>query len=82
MVIIRYFGLTRFLIQKNSDEVEAKRVDELLEKISKKYEEITLKDIKNSVIFVNRTNIVDLNVFKTKLKDGDEVYILSPLGGG
>lgn len=82
MITVRFFGITRLKLKKSNIKIEAKRLDELLEKINGEFENIDLKDLKNSVIFVNGENILNLKVFKTKLNAGDEVQILSPAGGG
>ncbi len=62
-------------------EIEATRIDQLLNQLSQKYN-ITVKELKSSVIFVNGKNIVHLKVFKTKLNDGDQVDMFTPAGGG
>jgi molybdopterin converting factor small subunit len=82
MITVRVFGLTRLLIKVNRLELDANSVREALEIISSLYENITLKELKNCVIFVNGTNMLELKRFNTKVKDGDEIQILSPIGGG
>lgn len=84
MITVRFFGLTRLRIKVSSIQLEATTIDELLHKISEEFSNtgIVVKELKQSVIFVNGTNIQHLKLFKTKLNVGDEVQILSPAGGG
>lgn len=37
---------------------------------------------KNAVMYVNDTPIDELKMFRTPLKDGDTLFILSPASGG
>lgn len=82
MVKVKFFGIVRFKIKKSSIEIKADRIDRLLNKIANSFEEITLYDLKNCIIYVNSTDISKLKFHKTKLKEGDEIHILSPTAGG
>ncbi|MCL6477940.1 MAG: MoaD/ThiS family protein [Peptococcaceae bacterium] len=82
MVTVRYFGPTRLLTGRSGVQVEAGSVKELLEKLSSLEQDVSLKTLQNSLIFVNGTSIQKLQGFKTKLQDGDEVQLFSPMGGG
>ena len=82
MITVRVFGVTRLLIKVNKIEIDASTVADVLKRIDKLYESITINELRSCVIFVNGTNIVYLKRFSTKLKDGDEVQIFSPVGGG
>ena len=82
MIQVKFFGLARLALKINKLELEAKTVGSALEKISEMYDSISLKELKNCVIFVNGTNIVEDRRFNTKLNDGDEVHIISPSSGG
>ena len=63
-------------------EVEAASVGDLLPKVAAAGHGLSLADLRNSLIFVNGTAIQNLRGFKTKLSDGDEVQIFSPMAGG
>lgn len=82
MIKVRFFGMIRLKLKVSSVEIEAGRIDRLLVEISKKYEGLSLKELKNSIIFVNGTNMINLNMLKTRLNDGDEVQVFSPAAGG
>jgi MoaD family protein, archaeal len=82
LVHVRFFGMTRIILRVSSVEIDAESVDEMLKKISVMYDGVELKYLKNCIVFVNGTNIIHLNLYKTKLKDGDEVQLFSPAAGG
>lgn len=81
MIKIRFFGFIRNQTGLSQVEINADTVGEALKLIDKEYE-INLSILRNSLIFVNSVNISELKMFKTSLKDGDEVMILSPAAGG
>ena len=66
----------------SSWETEASDINNLLEKLSKYNSFYSYKQLKDSIILVNGKNIMDLNRFRTRLKDGDIVLIMSPASGG
>lgn len=82
MIKVRFFGFIRSQIGLSYAEIDADRIDEALKLICKEYRNIKLDTLKDSLIFVNSINIADLKRFKTVLKEGDEVMILSPVAGG
>jgi MoaD family protein len=82
MITVRVFGVTRLLLKVNRLELDANSVREALKIISNLYENITIKELKNCIIFVNGTNMNELKGFNTKINDGDEIQIFSPVGGG
>lgn len=82
MVTIKYFGPTRLLAKRSGVRVEAGNVKDLLEKIAVQFEGVPLKTLRNSLIFVNGESIHKLKGFRTMLRDGDEMQIFSPVGGG
>ncbi len=82
MITVRFFGLLRLKIDDKTLTIEAKTVDELLKNINAIYPQISILDLKNSQVFVNGENITSKKLFKTKLKENDEVHILSAAAGG
>lgn len=82
MVVVKLFGLLRLTLNTKELEIKGTSVEEVLREICKLYETINIKELRNSIIFVNGTNIVEMNRFRTKVKDGDELQLFSPLGGG
>lgn len=81
MVKVKFFGTARVLLQDKEMEGDFKNVKEMLEGIIQKYG-VTMKDMKQYYVYVNEVNISKLKKYKTELKDGDVVYLLSPASGG
>ena len=81
MVKVKFFGTARVLLQDKEMEGDFKNVKEMLEGIIQKYG-VTMKDMKQYYVYVNEVNISKLKKYKTELRDGDVVYLLSPASGG
>ena len=81
MIKVKFFGTARVLLQDKEMEGDFKNVKEMLEGIIQKYG-VTMKDMKQYYVYVNEVNISKLKKYKTELKDGDVVYLLSPASGG
>lgn len=82
MIKVKFFGILRLSLQKSSVELEAENVSDLINNICKLMPEADYNDLRNSIIFVNDTEIVKLKGYRTKLRQGDEVMFLSPVSGG
>ena len=83
MVRVRFFGLVRLKLAVEEINIEANTIRQLTEELGKLYgDTITAKEFRDNVMFVNGTMITEMKNMKTKLKDGDEVMILSPASGG
>lgn len=81
MIGIRFFGMARLKLKLKEAQVEANNVQEMLEKVAEKAG-VHKKEMKQYLIYVNEVNISKLKKYKTPLKDGDEILILSPSSGG
>ena len=81
MVKVKFFGTARVLLKDKEMEGDFKNVKEMLDGIIQKYG-VTMKDMKQYYVYVNEVNISKLKKYKTELKDGDVVYLLSPASGG
>lgn len=79
---IRYYAPLRGIIQKDSDQVDAVTVKDVLNYIQGTYGKPALKAAKASLIVVNDVSIGLLQGFKTALKAGDVVGFLPLCGGG
>ncbi|MFZ5595511.1 MAG: MoaD/ThiS family protein [Bacillota bacterium] len=82
MVTVKYFGPTRLLVKRGGVQVEAASVNELIDRLTALHKDVPRKTFANSLIFVNGISTSKLKGFRTKLQDGDEVQIFSPMGGG
>lgn len=81
MVKVYLYGTARVQFKEKMIELDVKSVKELLEKVAERYN-VKVKDVKQHLIFVNEVNILSLKRYRTELKDGDIVYLLSPASGG
>lgn len=92
-VRVKFFTTLREITGKKEDEIEFSRaltIGLLMKQLSKKYgKEFNdyvydeLGNVHGHLHFlVNGKSIAGLNDLKTKLKDGDQVAILPPVGGG
>lgn len=81
-VKVRYFGEARIKQKVAYDYFEAETVKDLLGLIAEKSEELTEKELRDFLIFVNNVSITKLKMFRTKLSEGDEIMFLSPASGG
>ncbi|MFA6867273.1 MAG: MoaD/ThiS family protein [Clostridia bacterium] len=82
MITIEFYGLYRLNYKMAKTQLEASTLKDLLEKIAVKYPVYSYKELKNSVILINEVNFIKLKKFRTPLKDGDVVFIMSPASGG
>ena len=71
MVKVKFFGSARVMLKEK----------DVLEFVADKYG-VTVKDMKQHLIYVNEVNITKLKMYKTKLNDGDIIMLLSPASGG
>ena len=81
MVKVKFFGTARALLKDKEMDGEFGTVAEMIDAIIVKYN-VTKKDMKQYFIYVNEVNISKLKKYKTPLKDGDVVMLLSPASGG
>lgn len=82
MTEVTLMGLLRLSCGKNILTVEARTVGELVIAVNSQCPELSVKELKRSVIFVGDKNITNLKMFRTRLKDNDKVIIMSPVSGG
>jgi MoaD family protein len=92
-VTVKFFTTLREITDKREEEIKSSKdltVGELLEQLSKKYGRRFMDyvyDKKGNVqsylqFLVNGRSITTRKGFKTKLKEGDRVAIIPPVGGG
>ncbi|NLT17792.1 MAG: ThiS family protein [Firmicutes bacterium ADurb.Bin080] len=82
MIKVEFFGLYRLNYKMSSWETEASDINNLLKNLSEYNSYYSYKELKDSIILINGKNIMDLRRFRTRLKDGDNVLIMSPASGG
>ncbi|MGD8544343.1 MAG: MoaD/ThiS family protein [Candidatus Bathyarchaeota archaeon] len=92
-VTVKFFTTLREITDKREEEITSSKdltVGELLEQLSKKYGHRFMDyvyDKKGNVqsylqFLVNGRSVTTREGFKTKLKEGDRVAIIPPVGGG
>ncbi|CCQ92988.1 putative sulfur carrier protein AF_0552 [[Clostridium] ultunense Esp] len=82
MAKVKLFGIYSIKVGKNELIIKAKNIEELLIKLSEIEPNLTMEELKRSLIFVNNRNITELSMFKTKIDHNDNISILSPIAGG
>jgi molybdopterin converting factor small subunit len=78
MITVKLFGLLRLDSGIKEIRLEAASVKEVHRMLLEQTERISRKDLDGCVILVNGSRASK----RTKLKDGDEVILLSPVAGG
>ena len=81
MVTVKLFGAARINYKDKEVQLNASTVKEVLEQLAEKYD-APLKDFKQFVYFVNDVNIDKLKMYKTPLKEGDVIMVISLGSGG
>ena len=92
-ITVRFFTVLRELTGKKEEKLEfssSVTINELLDYLSKKYGRQFTEYIYNASgkprgylqFLVNGKSITTLQDFKTRLKEGDKVAIIPPVGGG
>lgn len=74
MVQVRMFGMARFQSGVKSFECDAKTVNELMNQVPN----MKRRDVRDLVILVNGKSVSK----RYRFKEGDEVVLMSPIGGG
>ena len=81
MVTVRLFGAARVNFKDREIKIEASTVKELVDKLIAKYNS-NMKSWRQFLYYVNDVSIEDLKLYKTPLKDGDVVMVVSLGTGG
>jgi len=92
-VKVKFFTTLREIVGKKEEQIELSRsvtVEALLRQLSKTYgkdfEDYVYDELRNVRghlhFLVNGKSISTLQGFKTKLREGDQIAILPPVGGG
>ncbi|MGI6213972.1 MAG: MoaD/ThiS family protein [Christensenellales bacterium] len=82
MVKVEFFGLYRLDLGVAELSVEAKSIKEVFEILEKQFMKYTAEEFMNSIVLVNGVNFLKLKKSRTKLNEGDTVFIMSPASGG
>ncbi|MCR4660657.1 MAG: MoaD/ThiS family protein [Clostridia bacterium] len=81
MVTVKLFGTARVKFKDREVQLDVPTMKDVLNALAEKYN-VPVKDFKQYVYFVNDVNISDLQKYKTQLKDGDIIMVISLGSGG
>ncbi|MDH5713437.1 MAG: MoaD family protein [Candidatus Bathyarchaeota archaeon] len=92
-VTVKFFTTLREITGKREENIKSSgdlTVDELLEELSKKYGRQFINYVYDETgnvrsylqFLINGRSITTIQGFKTRLKEGDRVAIIPPVGGG
>ncbi len=82
MITIKLYGLYRLKTDESSYKIpKVKTLWDALTLLEGKTN-VPVDEWENALIYINGVAIDKLNMFKSKLNDGDEIAILSPASGG
>lgn len=82
MVKVQYYGLVRQLTKVKEEAISAQQVSQVIKEIGKRHGKEALREAKRSFILVNGENAALNKGYKTSLKSGDLVQIMTVTGGG
>lgn len=82
MITVRIFGLISIEYGLNRIDMEEGKVSRILDEIVRQYPGITRKRLQQSVMFINKEQVIVNKVLAMTLKDGDELVLISPSSGG
>jgi len=80
MVTVRFFGLARDAFGQREIIVRASTVGEILGAAAETADAKRL--LRGALIFVNGSPVTGSRRFRRRLRDGDELAVLTPAGGG
>ncbi len=87
-VMVKYLGVIREITGLKSENVDAKNFRDLMDDISKRHEKIQnyLYERETTdpsiIVTYNGKSIKDIKDYDRRLKDGDEITIMTVIGGG
>lgn len=81
-VTVRYYAAMRNQTGKDKEKLDVRLVRDVVAHVKTQYGDKIDGVLKYCSIFVNGSNVTFLDGVRTKLKDGDEVHIFPPIGGG
>lgn len=82
MITVKLFGMFRIESNKGELQLNAGTVRQVLKDIEKFCPGLSQQQLKQAIMFVNKQQINGSRRFFVRLKDGDELVLLSPMCGG
>ena len=82
MITVKFFGMMSVNNNLKSFEVKEGTVKEVLKAVMIQYPDITAKQLKQSVMIINKKHVFGRKRLSSVLHSGDELVFLTPSSGG
>lgn len=82
MITVKFFGLLSINHAIKMIEMKEGKVQDVLSQVIRLYPEITEKQLKQSIMIINKKQVTGNKRFAVELKSGDELVFLNPSSGG
>jgi molybdopterin converting factor small subunit len=82
MITVKFFGTYRLKAVKGELRLNAGTVKQVLVDIGQHCPELSEQELKQAILFVNKQQITGRRRLSMRLKDGDELVLISPMCGG
>ncbi|MBU1141196.1 MAG: MoaD/ThiS family protein [Firmicutes bacterium] len=82
MVTVKFFNLIRSNHNVAQVEVNPGTIEQIIDEIRQTHPQITTKEFKDAVLFINRKKVMHLSRFSEEIDDGDEIVFTNFVGGG
>jgi molybdopterin converting factor small subunit len=82
MITVKFFGTYRLKSVKGELRLNAGTVKQVLVDIGQNCPELSEQELKQAILFVNKQQITGRRRLSMRLKDGDELVLISPMCGG
>lgn len=82
MVTVKFFNLIRSNHGVEQASVHAGKLSDIMKEIRVVFPEITMQELQDAVLFINKEKVMHLDRFSINIKDEDEVVFTNFVGGG
>ncbi len=82
MVEVKFYSHLRRALGESSVQIEAASVGAVLDELSARFGQVFVERLPSCKVFVNGTHVGLGRGKRTKLRPGDEVVLMPPVGGG
>lgn len=82
MITVKFFGLVRIDNNIGQLQIPEGTVRHVFNEVIRLYPRISNEQLIQSIMFVNKKQVIGNRRFSIVLKDGDELALLNPVGGG
>mgnify|MGYP000908090084 CR=1 FL=1 len=82
MVTVKFFNLIRSNHGVQQLTVSPGTIENIMIEIRNIYPQITLQELHDAILFINKQKVMHLKRFKEVVKDGDEIVFTNFVGGG